>query len=146
MTPGNITQLVPSATGTTRAPVPITGTANFGGAVTASVAKVTKTDLTANGPGEFSGPGVALTISMKNGSSRPLDLSVVGVTVVGANGVTALPVQGAPAAPFSGQLAAGGTATGVYVFSLHSQPADPVTVSVEYSTVAPVVAFTGRLQ
>ena len=143
--PGNVNQTVATSAGTTKSPVPLTSTATFGGAVTAAVTRVTKTTLTATGPGEFTGPGVELTLAMTNGSAKPIDLSVVGVTVVGANGVAALPVQGSPASPFAGQLAPGKTSTAVYVFGLHSKPTNPVTVSVEYSAAAPVVAFTGSL-
>lgn len=145
MTPGNITQTVPSAVGTTKAPVPLTGTATFAGKVTAALTKVTRTDLEAHGPGEFGGPGVILTISVVNGSATPIDLSAVGVTLIGTNKVAALPVQSDSAVPFSGQLAAGRTATAQYAFSLHSSPSNPVTVSIDYAAAVPVVAFTGSI-
>lgn len=145
MKPGNITETVPTVPGTTRPPIPLTSTATFGGSVTAAVTKVMKADLTATGPGEFSGPGIELTLSIGNGSADSIDLSVVNVTVVGANGVAAIPVQNTPAAPFSGQLASGAKASAVYVFSLHSKPSNPVTVAAGYSAAAPVVAFSGNL-
>lgn len=145
MTPGNITQTVPAAVATTKAPVPLTGTATFGGNVTAALTKVVTADLEAHGPGEFAGPGVVLTISVVNGSAKAVDLSSVGVTVVGTNKVAALPVQSGSGLPFSGQLAPGRTATASYAFSLHSLPSNPVTVSIDYSAAAPVVAFTGNI-
>jgi hypothetical protein len=93
------------------------------------------------GPGELSGPGVALTLQVTNGSSRPLDLDAVTVTA-GVRGEEASSSDAAPAKPFSGRLQPGTKAQGVYVFVLPTGASRPVGVVVSLAPDLPVARFT----
>jgi hypothetical protein len=142
---GNIDETVAEVTLTTNAPVPVTGTGDYGNGVTVSLASLTGVTTTAELPGEIAGPGVAVTVRVVNSSADAIDLSNVVVDLQDAAGTPALPMTTSPAAPFAGPLEAGGTAEGVYVFTLPSSYTGPATVSVTYTVDAPVVTFTGDL-
>jgi len=141
---GDINQTVPSVELTTAAPVSLTGTAEFGGGVTVDLASIASVQTTAQGPGEVAGPGLVITIRIKNGSAAAVPLDAVNVTVTDAAQTPASPMSGAPAAPFSGQVAPGAEAQGVYVFTVPSDYTDPASITVSYSTDAPIVLFTGN--
>lgn len=123
--------------------MPITATASFGDAVTARILSVEPINAKAHGPGEISGPGVALSIRITNGSARAIDLGTVTVNVTASNGSPGLQLLGPPASAFNGSLTAGQSATAVYVFTVPVQFRKPVTVSVSYTAAAPVVLFRG---
>ena len=55
----------------------------------------------------------------------------------------ASPVNDPSSAPFSGTVEAGGTAQGVYVFSIAEGDRSEVTLSVGYEAGAPILVFTG---
>lgn len=142
-TPGNINQTVAPVELTTNAPVPLSDTADYGNGVTVKLSAIESITTQAELPGEISGPGVKLTVDIANASSAAIDLGNVIVDLADATSAPAIPMTGTPAAPFSGSLAAGTTATGVYVFTVPADYANPATISVTYSTDAPVVVFTG---
>ncbi len=142
---GNINETVAESTLATNAPVAVTETADYGNGVTASLAKVEKITTTAELPGEIAGPGVALTVQIVNGGSEAIDLGAVVVDLQDSAGTPALPMTAATASPFTGSLAAGETAEGVYVFTLPQPYSGPATVSVSYTVNAPVVVFTGDI-
>jgi len=136
-------QTVPSAVVTTRPAVPLAGTAQFGGRVSAQILSARSMTAQARGPGEVSGPAVALSIRLVNGSSKALGLTDVVVDVQDAAGTPGVPMSADPARPFSGSLAAGAQADAVYVFGLPADHRSPISVSVSYSTEAPIVLFVG---
>jgi hypothetical protein len=83
--------------------------------VSVTVTETKKVDLTARGPGEVAGPGVAVTVTIVNNSGSPVNLSGAAVNAF-VGDTPASPSDSAPASPFVGKLPSGGTATGVYVF------------------------------
>jgi hypothetical protein len=93
------------------------------------------------GPGELSGPAVALTLQVTNGATRPLDLDAVTVTA-SIRGQEASSSDAAPAKPFAGRLAAGARAQAVYVFVLPADARRPVGVVVSLAPDLPVARFT----
>jgi hypothetical protein len=141
---GDINQTVPAVELTSAAPVSLTATADFGGGVTVDLASIESTQTTAQGPGEVAGPGLVITVRIKNGSAAAVPLNAVNVTVSDGAQTPASPMSGTPAAPFSGEVAPGAEAQGVYVFTLPGEYTDPATVTVSYSTDAPIVVFTGN--
>ena len=141
---GDINQTVPSVQLTTAAPVSLSETADFGGGVTVDLSSIESVTTTAQGPGEVAGPGLVIKIRIKNGSAAAVPLNAVNVTVSDGAQTPASPMSAAPAAPFSGELAPGAEATGVYVFTLPGEYTNPATVTVSYSTDAPIVVFTGN--
>ncbi len=139
---GNINKTVPSAVVTTAPPVPVGRTAAMGGKVSATVALV-DLNAVAKGPGEVSGPAVAVTVHIVNGTAAPLNVSDVAVSLTDKAGTPGNPMSGSPASPFLGQIGAGKTAVATYVFALSRSRVNPVSVSLSYSTEAPVVVFVG---
>lgn len=142
---GNIKQIVPNGPRTTQAPVPVAGTAAYGNGITVKLGEIKKLETTPQLPGEIGGPGVAVAVAIRNGSTAPIDLSTVTVDLQDAAGVPASPMSADPAKPLSGQLAAGATTTGTYVYSFPPNYRSPDRLTVSYSAQAPVVLFTGTI-
>ena len=139
---GAITQTVPAVTRTTATAVPLSAQASFGNSVTAKLTSVTSSTITARAPGEVSGPGLTITVAITNGTSQPIDLSSVNVTVTDSAGLPGI-VMSAGASPARGTLAAGKTASGVYVFTVAAANRHPVSIFVSYTADAPIVLFQG---
>lgn len=144
-TPGSIQQTVPAVSLTTNSPVALASPADFGNQVTAKITSVTGINATAHGIGEISGPAAKVSIQFVNGSNSPISLANVVVNLQDAAGVPANPVSDQSAKAFTGTLAAGKSAAGVYVFTLGKNHQNPVTVSLSYTTAAPVVLFAGAV-
>jgi hypothetical protein len=142
---GNVAIEIPEVAVSTQAAVPMTSSASFAGAVTASVASVRSTTAEAIGPGEIGGPAIAVTVEIVNGSGNPVDLDTVYVTLNDSTDSPGIPTSGSPARPFFGPLPAGAHAQGVYVFTVAESLRDPVTVLVGYATAAEVVSFVGNV-
>lgn len=140
---GNIRQTVRSSEVTTGAAVPLTGRAQVGGGISASISGVTRISAVAHRPGEISGPAVSITLKLKNGSSRAVDLSQVTVTVADHAGLPAPTISQNDSNPLANSLAAGRSVSGVYVFSLPAKSTDPISISVTVLNTAPVVLFVG---
>jgi hypothetical protein len=143
--PGSIYSTVPSRELPTASPVSLESTANFGNKVTAKIVSSKSINATAHGPGEISGPAAQLTISVSNGTTKPISLADVTVNLTDSKGNPANMVSDPSVKPFAGNLAAGKSVTGVYVFTLAKNHPNPVTISLSYTTDAPVVLFTGAV-
>ena len=129
----------PGATGapvigiSTLPPVPVGEPASFGGGLVATVAQIDQLQLEARGPGEIAGPGVGVTVELKNESADPIDLGGVAVNASYGDGVPASSSGAAPAAPVTGALPAGETRRGVYVFQVPNEDAGSLVVEVNYN-------------
>jgi hypothetical protein len=134
---------VPSRTRTTLPPAPTSTPVDVAGRARAALVGSRSVTVAGQGPGELSGPGVALTLKVTNPSGPSLDLGAVTVTADVA-GQEASPSTAAPARPLTGTLRPGGTATGVYVFVLPAGTARPVAVVVSLAPELPVARFTVR--
>jgi hypothetical protein len=53
---------------------------------------------------------------------------------------------GSPAKPFRGNVPAGRSSAATYVFALSKSHRNPVTISLSYTTEAPVVLFVGNVR
>lgn len=118
--------------------------AQYGNGVTATVVKIDRVTLPANGPGEIAGPGIQTQIRITNGTGAEIDLtnSVVNV-FYGANRTPAATANSSDT-PFTGSLAPGQSATGVYNFLVPAKGA-PVFLEVSYAPDQPVAVFTGKV-
>jgi hypothetical protein len=74
------------------------------------------------------------------------DLGSVTANLQDAAGIPSTSMTASPAHPFAGQLAGGGSSTGTYVFALAKGHHNPLTISLSYTTAAPVVLFVGNVQ
>jgi hypothetical protein len=126
-------------------PVGIGDTADFGNGVSARLTAVEAVEAEAHLPGEFSGPAVALTIEVTNGSSGTIDLGTVTVDLTFRDGLSAYPVLDPERRPFSGDLASGDAASGSYVFTLDPAERSDVALRLSYTTEAPTVIFAGSV-
>lgn len=142
---GNAGDTVAEVELTTNAAVALTAPGDFGDGVTVTLASVEQITTTAELPGEIAGPGAAVSVRIVNTGTDAIDLGSVVVDLQDAAGTPALPMTTSPAAPFGGSLAAGDTASGVYVFTLPTGYVGPATISVSYTVDAPIVVFTGDI-
>ena len=127
----------------TAPPVALDEVADFGTGVTTRVDSVDGVEAQAQGPGEVSGPGVAIDLTVTNDSAAPVDLALFLVNLTDADGNPGIPMLGDPAEPVEGVLAPGGSVSGTYVFTVDEDARDGIRIEASYSTDAPVVVFAG---
>lgn len=98
-----------------------------------------------SGIGEISGKAIAFKISVENVGDQPFDLGSVSVAAsLGPNRIPASPLATTSVADhFSGDLAPGATATGVYTF-LYPTAGERAFVEVAYADGEPLVVFYGK--
>jgi hypothetical protein len=102
-------------------------------------------DGEANGPGELAGPAVRVTVVATNDSPSPVLLeSIVVDLTYGAQNTSAAPISGPGALRFSGEVAPGASATGVYVFEVPVDQRGAVSVLVSYAASVSPVVFQGE--
>ena len=70
------------------------------------------------GPGESTGPALAVQVAVTNNSSNPFALDSVFVNLNDSSGAPGLVTTGGPAQPLAGELQPGEEATGTYVFTV----------------------------
>jgi hypothetical protein len=141
---GGIDQTVAPQKEVTKKPVKLDKPSDTGEGATVRITSVKAINAKAQLPGEVAGPGVALTVVVKNSSAEPLNIGTVVVSLLDATGAPGNEMSSAPAKPFSGTLASGKTATGVYVFTVGKQRREPISVSVTLTGGAPVLVFKGN--
>jgi hypothetical protein len=142
---GSIHERVDAAPGVTSRPVGVDGVAEFGNGVRARLAAVEPIEAEGHLPGERSGPAVAITIEVTNGSPGAIDLGNVTVDLTLADGASAYPVAVPDRPPLGGELAAGVATSGQYVFTLIPEERTHVQVHVKYSADTPTVVFDGSV-
>jgi hypothetical protein len=118
--------------------------AAVGNGITAVVSSLEAIDGTAQGPGNVTGPALRATVRITNGTAGPVSLDAVVVDLAtGADLSPASPLDDPSQRPFSGTVAPGDTAEGVYVFTVPVDDRAAVTLSVGYQAGAPFLVFTG---
>lgn len=100
----------------------------------------------AEDPGEIAGPAVRFTIALHNDAASTIDLtSTVVNAYYGSAQTPALPLLRPGGRNLPASLAAGGTATGVYVFVVPRSQRALVKLTVDTAVKNPVIAFTGAV-
>lgn len=127
----------------TQRPVALDSPAETGSGLTASITRVRGIEAEAKGPGEVSGPAVALTVSVENGSRQPADMGGTVVTLEDSSGAPGGEILSPPAKPLAGTVAAGKRAKGTYVFRVAKDRRDPIRVLVTLGSGLPVLVFRG---
>jgi hypothetical protein len=125
-------------------PVPIDTPAEVVTGLTASISGIEAVDGVAKGPGEVSGPSIRFTVTIANATGAPVDLTGTVVTVdYGADRTPAGQLYEPGAVRLATSVAAGGTASGVFVFAIPPESRGLVHITVDYAVdVAPLV-FAG---
>lgn len=142
--PGDVNSTVPTTPEKSRAPVGLDKTSQTEQGVAAKIVEVAAVTAEARGPGEVSGPAVAVTVQVDNRSASAVSLDQVVVNLTASDGSPANPMTAKPAKPFGGRLAAGKKARGVYVFAVAKDDRDPITVDVTISGGGTVLVFRGK--
>lgn len=112
--------------------------------VVVSLTGISTTTLEAETPGEYSGPAIVVTVQIVNDSSTAQDVGSAVVSLSAEDGEVGVPTGASPYAPLTGEVAAGGTVEGTYVFMLDPASGRTVTVRVNHSAGEPVAVFTGQ--
>jgi hypothetical protein len=122
----------------------MTSTAEFGTGMSARVAGLESVAGEAHGPGEVAGPAVRVSVVLTNGTgaATSLDTTVVNL-YAGDQLVPGEPLSGPGVDVFTGSLAPGAEATGVYVFRVPADLRDRLQVTVSYDPTSTTVLFEG---
>lgn len=96
------------------------------------------------GPGDVAAAAVRVTVDITNTGTDPLDLNLVVMNAyMGAQRDPAETYEKPGGEPVNGSLAAGNTATGVYLFRIPEDRRDDVTFVVDYYAGQPAITFRG---
>jgi hypothetical protein len=98
----------------------------------------------AQGPGEVGGPALRFTLSLRNDGDAPVSLESTVVTLYsGPEQLPATDLTGPGGVPLPGEIAAGATVTGVFIFAVPPEQRDQVKIGVDYTVGVPIVVFEG---
>lgn len=124
--------------------VPLTATAEFGTGMSARVAGLESVAGEGQGPGEVSGPSVRVSVVLTNGTGAAASLASTVVNLyAGPQLAPGEPLSGPGVSVFSGTLAPGAEATGVYVFRVPADLRDRLQITVSYDPTSTTVLFEG---
>lgn len=102
-------------------------------------------DVRARTPGEISGPGIAITVEIRNSTRRSINVSTIQVNCLDANGVACIPSRAEPARAPRAIVKAGSRATGIFVFTVARSDRNPVRVTVDLGPGYRGIEFVGRI-
>ncbi len=120
--------------------------ADNGAGLVASITAMTSVQGEAVQAGEIAGPAVQFTLSLTNDTGEDVDLGLISVNAYLGEGRTPAGGLVRPGGdPFSGTLADGDSAEGVYVFSIPENQRDDVTLTVDYRAGQPAFVFRGAV-
>lgn len=118
-------------------------TAEVGDGLVVSLGKIGATEVEAATPGEVDGTALVVEVEISNDGEEPQDLDSTTFSVETADGELAVPTFSEPFAPFEGELAAGESASALYVFMLEDPQGREVTVTVQPTPGDTASVFTG---
>ncbi|WP_162942776.1 hypothetical protein [Cryobacterium soli] len=99
----------------------------------------------AQGPGEVGGPALRFTLTVRNDTGATVSLlSTVVNLYAGTEQLPMIDLQQPGAVPLPGEVAAGGTVTGVFVFAVPVEERGRVKIGVDYTVGVPIVVFEGE--
>lgn len=125
-------------------PVEIDQPADISPGLTAEITTLEAVAGEARRPGEVAGPAVRVTVQITNSTPSAVSLVTTVVTAYyGADQTPALELGSPGASPMPAEVAAGQTATGVYVFTVPSSERGNVRIMVDYSVDVQPLVFQG---
>lgn len=109
--------------------------------VVVSIGSLTAIDGIAEKPGEIAGPAVRVPVVFRNGSAAEVSLGSLVVSAdYGSAKTPASELTGSAATPLPVTIGPGGSAEGVYVFTIPIEERDLVRISIDYAVdIAPIV-------
>jgi hypothetical protein len=122
---------------------PLRSAAPISGSLTAAIVSMKAVEASATQPGQVGGPAVRFTVRLTNTGTSPIDLSSTVLNVY--SGVDEEPAYqlDSDGVVFPASVPAGRSVTGSAVFTIPTADRAHVQVTVDTSTSAPVVAFSG---
>ncbi|GIG19671.1 hypothetical protein Cch01nite_03950 [Cellulomonas chitinilytica] len=130
----------------TAAPVALDAPAQPADGVTTQLVSIEPVTGEATLPGEVGGPSLRFTVSVVNRSGPALDLSAAVVNAYTGDALApATPLLKPGGRPFPGQVAAGGSVTGVFVFNVPEAERGHVRLEVDLGPDLTVVLFEGSV-
>ncbi len=142
---GNVTETVPASPTPEAIKTDLTAPVEPASGVKVQITKVEAINAKGQGPGEVSGPAVAVTISLTNSGSAEFDTSLLSVNLEDSKGLPGGGMIGPPADWIKKPVPGGGSVSGVYVFSVPKANRDPITVLVSVNPGVPTVEFSGKV-
>ena len=103
-----------------------------------TVTSIKAQTLAARGPGETSGPGVVVTVEIRNDTKATVDLSGLAINAHYGNGIPAT-ANHVPGEALAGTLAPGQHKSGRYEFRIARGTANTVVIDIEHSSAPNVV-------
>ena len=129
----------------TKDPVPLDDEQDFGTGLTVRLGKITAVKGEARVPGEIAGPALKIEVVASNESKKPISLdSVVVFVSYGAERTPAAELSEG-ARRLAGNVGAGDSARGTYIFTVPKDERDLVRVEVSHSGDEPTLAFEGSV-
>ncbi|MFJ6678200.1 DUF4352 domain-containing protein [Microbacterium sp. NPDC091382] len=127
-------------------PVDFDAPAAVAGGPTVSVSRIESVRGEAVLPGEVSGPAVRVTVEVKNGSEKSIDLTTAAVTLyAGSTDLQASPITKPAGRAFPSEVGPGKTVEGAFVFELPESQRTDVRIEVDLSVSDPLIAFEGDI-
>lgn len=125
-------------------PAPFDAVATPEPGVTVAVPSVEDVTGQANVPGEVGGPALRFAVELTNGTGKVLDLRTVVVNAYyGPDRTPATSLLKPGGKPFEPEVAAGGSASGAFVFSVPTEFQDQVELEVDAGVGKAIAIFTG---
>jgi hypothetical protein len=129
------------ATGTssvTLPPIAVGKAAELASKLRVAVTAIDAQSITAQGPGETSGPGIVASVEIHNETNESVNLDDLVVNAHYGHGIPAPPIF-VPGQRLEGFLAPGGRRSGRYEFRIAKGQADTVVLDIEQSNSPNVV-------
>lgn len=144
-TPGSITSTVAARPEASATPVAIDTPAEVASRVRVQISQVKAIQAKAEVPGDVAGPAVQFSVTVVNDSQRAVPTDNVVVNVTGSDKRPAVLLQGPPTKLFTGQVAPGSKAVGVFAARVAPGARKPVTIEVSVDPALPVATFRGNV-
>lgn len=128
----------------TQSPVPLDAVARATGAVSVQLTSIEAVQGEAVVPTEISGPALRLTLEATNAGGDSFETPAVVVNLyMGGERLPASAVSRPGGRPFPPEIPAGGSAAGVYLFTVPAEHRDVILVEVELQVGESIVLFEG---
>jgi hypothetical protein len=128
---------------TTLPPVGIGVASPLAANLTATVTKLEATKLKAAGPGDVAGPGVIVTVEIRNDTAQTVNLDLMAVTANYGKDTPASPNRGATTS-LAGQLAPGQSKSGSYGFRVPESETGLITIDIQHSASPNIVVVQAK--
>lgn len=142
--PGDVNQTVPTRPISSRPPVALEESSKPLSGVLVTLPSIKAIQAKGRGPGEVSGPALAVTVRVRNDRSTAVDLGNAVVNLTAADGSPGSMMTGPPADPLPARVGSGKAATGVYVFAVPVDQRDPIVVEASIGADIPTAVFRGK--